>query len=105
ATDARVIGINNRDLRTLEVDTERADALRALVPDDRIVIAESGVREAATVARWRARGFDGVLVGESLMRSADPAAAVRSFVAARRQPDAPAPRAPRTCREGVRERR
>ena len=39
ASDARVIGINNRDLRTLEVDTERADALRAIVPDDRIVIA------------------------------------------------------------------
>ena len=43
---ARVIGVNNRDLRTLEVDVERADRLRALVPDDRLVIAESGVRDA-----------------------------------------------------------
>ena len=42
---ARLIGLNNRDLRTLDVDTTRADRLRALVPDDRIVIAESGVRE------------------------------------------------------------
>ncbi len=89
---ARVIGINNRDLRTLVVDTERADRLRALVPDDRIVIAESGVRDAATVARWRALGFDGALVGEALMRAADPAAALRSFVAAGRQPGDPANR-------------
>jgi tryptophan synthase beta chain len=89
---ARVIGINNRDLRTLVVDTERADRLRALVPDDRIVIAESGVRDGATVARWRALGFDGALVGEALMRAADPAAALRSFVAAGRQPGDPANR-------------
>ncbi len=89
---ARVIGINNRDLRTLVVDTERADRLRSLVPDDRIVIAESGVREVATVARWRALGFDGALVGEALMRASDPAAALRSFVAAGRQPADPANR-------------
>ncbi len=69
ATDARLIGINNRDLRTLEVDTDRADRLRAFVPDDRLVIAESGVRDSATVARWRALGFDAALVGEALMRA------------------------------------
>ncbi len=87
---ARVIGINNRDLRTLDVDVERADRLRALVPDDRVVIAESGVRDASTVARWRALGIDGALVGEAFMRAADPAAAVRSFVAAGRPPADPA---------------
>ena len=90
ATGARLIGINNRDLRTLDVDTERADRLRALVPDDRIVIAESGVRDPSTVARWRALGFDAALVGEALMRAVDPTAAVRSFVSAGRQPDDPA---------------
>ena len=90
ATDARLIGINNRDLRTLEVDTERADRLRSLVPDDRIVIAESGVRDASTIERWRALAFDGALVGEALMRADDPAAAVRSFVNAGRQPSDPA---------------
>jgi tryptophan synthase beta chain len=90
ASGARLIGLNNRDLRTLDVDTERAERLRALVPDDRIVIAESGVRDAATIARWRALGFDGALVGEALMRSDDPAAAARSFVAAGRQPHDPA---------------
>jgi hypothetical protein len=72
ATDARLIGLNNRDLRTLEVDPSRADRLRALVPDDRLVIAESGVRDPSVVARWRALGFDAALVGEALMRSADP---------------------------------
>ena len=89
-SDARVIGINNRDLRTLDVDVERADRLRPLVPDDRIVIAESGVRDRSTVTRWRARGFDGALVGEALMRAADPAAAVRSFVSAGRPSADPA---------------
>ena len=57
ATSARLIGLNNRDLRTLDVDPERAGRLRELVPDDRLVIAESGVREPATVARWRALGL------------------------------------------------
>jgi tryptophan synthase beta chain len=89
-SSARVIGINNRDLRTLEVDVERADRLRALVPDDRLVIAESGVRDPSTVARWRALGFDAALVGEALMRADDPTAATRAFVAAGRQPDDPA---------------
>jgi indole-3-glycerol phosphate synthase/phosphoribosylanthranilate isomerase/anthranilate synthase/indole-3-glycerol phosphate synthase/phosphoribosylanthranilate isomerase len=84
---ARLVGINNRDLRTLEVDTKRADGLRDHVPDDRLVIAESGVRDPDTIARWRALGFDGALIGEALMRSGDPLAATRSFVAAGRQPD------------------
>src|SRR5438876_1179474 len=56
ASGARLIGLNNRDLRTLEVDVERAGRLRDHVPDDRLVIAESGVREPRTVARWRALG-------------------------------------------------
>ncbi len=89
-TDARLIGINNRDLRTLAVDPDRAGRLRELVPDDRLVIAESGVRSAETIARWRALGFDGALVGEALVRSGDPAATVRSFVAAGAAPTDPA---------------
>jgi tryptophan synthase beta subunit len=80
ATNARLIGLNNRDLRTLDVDTERAVRLHGLVPDDRLVVAESGVREAATVAGWRAVGFDAALVGEALVRSPDPRAAVAAFV-------------------------
>jgi phosphoribosylanthranilate isomerase len=82
ATDTRMIGLNNRDLRTLDVDTERAVRLRPLVPDDRLVVAESGVRDASTIAGWRAVGFDAALVGEMLVRSTDPEAAARTFVAA-----------------------
>ncbi|HEY6569489.1 MAG TPA: hypothetical protein VIZ22_04325, partial [Candidatus Limnocylindrales bacterium] len=84
ATDGRMIGINNRDLRTLDVDPEQAVRLRELIPGDRLAVAESGVRDPSTVARWRATGFDAALVGEALMRSADPAAAARAFVAAGR---------------------
>jgi tryptophan synthase beta subunit len=90
ATGARLIGVNNRDLRTLRVDVERAARLREQVPDDRLAVAESGVRDPATVARWRAIGYDAALVGEALVRAADPAAAVRSFVAAGVQPSDPA---------------
>ena len=86
-TAARLIGINNRDLRTLAVDPEHAVRLRDLIPDDRLVVAESGVREPATIAAWRAVGFDAALVGEALMRSHDPAATARRFVAAGREPD------------------
>jgi tryptophan synthase beta subunit len=92
-TGANLIGVNNRDLRTLDVDTERAPRLREHIPDDRVAIAESGVREPATVAGWRALGFDAALVGEALVRAADPEAAARAFVAAGAEPDDPANRA------------
>jgi tryptophan synthase beta subunit len=82
ATTARVIGINNRDLRTLEVDVERAARLRGLVPEDRLVVAESGVKDTSTVRGWRALGFDAALVGETLVRSGAPMAAARAFVEA-----------------------
>jgi tryptophan synthase beta chain/phosphoribosylanthranilate isomerase len=90
ATGARIIGINNRDLRTLRVDAERAATLRALVPEDRLVVAESGVRDAATLRGWRALGFDAALVGEALVRAPDPEAEARAFVAAGRPPADPA---------------
>ena len=90
ATDARIIGINNRDLRTLTVDPDRARRLRDHVPENRLVVAESGVRDASTIAAWRALGFDAALVGEALMRSVDPTAAARAFVAAGAAPSDPA---------------
>jgi tryptophan synthase beta chain len=86
ASGARLIGINNRDLRTLDVDVRRAERLRAAVPDDLLVIAESGVSEPSTLVRWRALGFDGALIGEALMRAPDPAAATAAFVAPGRMP-------------------
>jgi tryptophan synthase beta subunit len=95
ATETRLIGLNNRDLRTLEVDPERALRQRERLPDDRLAIAESGVRDAATIATWRAVGFDAALVGEALVRAADPEAFTRSLVTAGRLPDDPANRARR----------
>jgi tryptophan synthase beta chain len=87
STNARLIGVNNRDLRSLAVDPGRAEALRGLVPDDRLAVAESGASDPSILARWRALAFDGALVGEALMGAADPQAATASFVAAGRVPD------------------
>ena len=86
ATDTRVIGLNNRNLRSLEVDPENCVRLRSLVPDDRLVVGESGVGEPRTLVGWRAVGIDAALVGEALMRSSDPAATVRAFVTAGKLP-------------------
>jgi indole-3-glycerol phosphate synthase len=77
ATDAKVIGVNARDLETLEVDPERALDLLARIPPDRIAVFESGIGGRADVARAEAAGARAVLVGEVLMRSDDPAAMVR----------------------------
>jgi indole-3-glycerol phosphate synthase len=81
---ARIVGVNNRDLRTLEVDPRRALRLRAEVPRDRLFVAESGVRTVADVAALAAVEADAVLVGEVLMRSPDPAAVLASLHAGRR---------------------
>jgi tryptophan synthase beta chain len=80
ATETRLVGLNNRNLRTLKVDPELCVRLRALVPNDRLVIGESGVAEPRTLVAWRAVGLDAALIGEALMRSAEPAAAARAFV-------------------------
>ncbi len=76
---ARVIGVNNRDLRTFEVDLETSVRLRALVPPDRLYVSESGIRTAADISRLRAIGADAVLVGETLMRSPDRRAALAAL--------------------------
>ncbi len=89
-TPARVIGLNARDLRTLAVDPERVLALAGRVPGDRVVVAESGIRDAATVRDLRALGVDAVLVGEALMRASHPEAMVRVLVEAGAVPDDPA---------------
>jgi indole-3-glycerol phosphate synthase len=81
AAGAGVIGINNRDLRTFTVDRELAARLRPSVPDERVIVAESGIRSAADVTRLRAAGIDAILVGEALMRAPDPAVALRALVA------------------------
>ena len=89
ASGARLIGVNSRNLRTLAVDPDEPIRLRSRIPDDRLAIAESGARDPATVARWRAAGYDAALVGEALVRAADPRAAAAAFVAAGAVPDDP----------------
>ena len=76
---ARVLGINNRDLTTLAVDTQRALELRCEVPAGMIAVAESGYRTRAQLEELQAAGFDAVLIGETLMRSADVEAACRAL--------------------------
>jgi indole-3-glycerol phosphate synthase len=66
---ADVIGINNRNLHTFEVDLAVTERLRPLVPNDCVVVGESGVFGASQVARLRAAGVDAILVGEALMRA------------------------------------
>ena len=68
---ARVIGVNNRDLRTFEVDIETSIRLRKLVPENVIFVSESGIRTREDIARLEAIGTDAVLIGETLMRSPD----------------------------------
>jgi indole-3-glycerol phosphate synthase len=68
---ARVIGINNRDLKTFNVDLAQTERLRPLVPPDRILVSESGIHTKADVKRLGDLGVDAVLVGEALMRAPD----------------------------------
>lgn len=77
---ARLIGVNNRDLRDFRVDLATSERLGALMPDDKIRVAESGIRTRADVERLRAAGFQAFLVGESLLRQDDRADAVRRLV-------------------------
>jgi indole-3-glycerol phosphate synthase/phosphoribosylanthranilate isomerase len=82
ASDAKVIGVNARDLRSFVVDTEIVRHLRPLVPNDRIFVAESGITGAPGAARARAWGADAILVGEALMRASDPAAKTHELATA-----------------------
>jgi indole-3-glycerol phosphate synthase len=76
---ADVIGINNRDLMTLQVDTARTRELLARVPPGTLIVSESGFRSRAELEPLAAAGVDAVLVGESLMRAADIEAACREL--------------------------
>jgi len=79
---ARIVGVNNRDLRTFEVSLNTSERLIAEVPPDRILISESGLQSANSLLRLRKVGFRGFLVGEALMRAPDPETALRNLVAA-----------------------
>ncbi len=68
---ARVIGVNNRNLKDFSVDTENSRRLRQLIPGDVLFVSESGVKTAEDVKALREIGADAVLVGETLMRASD----------------------------------
>ena len=76
---ALVVGVNQRDLATFEVDPERAAALAATFPSDVVTVAESGIRDARDARRCAELGYDAVLVGEAFVRAGDPARAVADF--------------------------
>jgi indole-3-glycerol phosphate synthase len=78
---ARLIGINNRDLATLEVDTRRTFELLDRVPDGAVVVAESGFSSRAELDELERAGVDAVLMGEALMRSEDVEGSVRALTA------------------------
>jgi indole-3-glycerol phosphate synthase len=80
ATDAPVIGVNARDLETLEVDPERARRQLARVPADRIAVLESGIRTRADVVSAVDAGASAILVGETLMRAGDPRRTLRTLI-------------------------
>jgi len=81
-TDAALIGVNNRNLRTFAVSLDTTLDLRDAVPRDRILVTESGIATRDDVQRMREAGVDAFLVGESFMRDADPGAALRRLFAA-----------------------
>lgn len=76
---ARIIGVNNRDLRTFRVDLATSERLAKRIPAGALKVAESGIASHEDVRRLQAAGFDAFLVGESLLRQNDRAAAVRTL--------------------------
>lgn len=82
AIGAELVGVNARNLKTLEVDPDAFGRLVKLLPDDVVKVAESGISGAAQAARYASEGADVVLVGEALVKDGDPTAAVAAMRAA-----------------------
>src|ERR1041385_2203401 len=78
---ARIIGVNNRDLRTFRTSLDTSERIIAEAPRDRIMISESGLQNPKSLRHLKALGFRGFLIGEALMRARDPEAALRDFLA------------------------
>ena len=76
---AKLVGVNNRNLRTFEVSLETSIQLAPLAPRDALLVSESGLRHASDLERLREHGFSGFLIGESLMRARCPEAALREL--------------------------
>jgi indole-3-glycerol phosphate synthase len=85
--DVKIIGINNRNLKTLEVNLESSIQLREKIPSGCIAVSESGIKSAGDLERLRAAGFDAVLIGERLMSEPDPGRALQDLLAGVEAPD------------------
>jgi indole-3-glycerol phosphate synthase len=79
-TDARIIGINNRNLATFQVDLKTTEELSEQVPEDIVLVSESGIKTAGDTRRVLESGCNAILVGETLMRADDVHAAVAELV-------------------------
>ena len=79
---ARLIGVNNRNLSSFRVDLMQTERLSHVIPPDRVLVSESGIRSAEDVRRLAAAGVRAVLVGETLMTAGDVAAKLRSLTLA-----------------------
>ncbi|HKV04978.1 MAG TPA: indole-3-glycerol phosphate synthase TrpC [Candidatus Acidoferrales bacterium] len=90
AAGARIIGVNNRDLRDFKVRIETSLELVEAIPEECIAVSESGLRTHEDLARLRRAGFDAFLVGEHLMKEADPAVPLRNLIGAVSAGHAPA---------------
>jgi indole-3-glycerol phosphate synthase len=78
--DADLIGVNNRNLRTLEVDVDASLRLAARIPPDVVAVAESGLKSAEDLDHLHAAGYRAFLIGERFMTAPDPAAALRALL-------------------------
>jgi indole-3-glycerol phosphate synthase len=77
---AQIVGVNNRNLRTLEVDVMASETLAASMPRGMVTVSESGLKTAADLVRLRQLGYDAFLIGERFMTEADPGAALKSLL-------------------------
>ncbi|HMD00884.1 MAG TPA: indole-3-glycerol phosphate synthase TrpC [Ferruginibacter sp.] len=75
-----LVGVNNRDLKTFQVDINRSIELSKMIPADKIKVAESGIDSTDTIKTFRDAGFKGFLIGERFMKDSDPGAAFKNFV-------------------------
>jgi indole-3-glycerol phosphate synthase len=79
ACGARIVGVNNRNLKTLAVDLATTEALAPSIPRDVVKVGESGIRSISDVGRMVAAGIDAILVGEALVVADDPGALIRAW--------------------------
>jgi len=78
--EAEIIGVNNRNLKTFEVDVQTSHRLGKLIPDDKIFVVESGIRKRSDIEDFLKSGADAFLIGETLITAADPAATLRGLL-------------------------